>query len=235
MLHRSLAQTARSAARPARFAPSLLAAPPRRASPLAPPPSSLAPHTTADSCPCTVARGYAEPAPTGQFKATSETSGPHQTIPHAPPKPTPFFARKNIGLEVTPLMAFIGTVRSLSPSLSLARGRARERRATSPLYVGLTRSLPLLLALADCRRRDGLPRQELCVHLSLPPSELVLTLSCARSDHRRLGPSASLAPSCVARSRRTTLVLRGCRPWLTLSLVLPRRSSTVTASTMTRA
>ncbi|GAA5838482.1 hypothetical protein JCM9279_003257 [Rhodotorula babjevae] len=86
MLHRSLAQTARSAARPARFTPSLLAAPPR------------------------LARGYAEPAPTGQFKATSETSGPHQTVPHAPPKPTPFFARKNIGLEVTPLMAFIGTI-----------------------------------------------------------------------------------------------------------------------------
>jgi len=170
MLHRSLAQTARSAARPARFAPSLLAAPPRRASPLAPPPSSLAPHTSADSCPCTVARGYAEPAPTGQSKATSETSGPHQTIPHAPPKPTPFFARKNIGLEVTPLMAFIGTVRSLSFSLSLARGRARGRRATSPLDVGLTRSLPpppRARRLSPSRR----PSSSRTVRPSLAPAE----------------------------------------------------------------
>ncbi|GAA5844717.1 hypothetical protein JCM11251_007357 [Rhodosporidiobolus azoricus] len=37
------------------------------------------------------------------------TSTSHPTVPHAPPKPTPFFARKNIGLEVTPLMAFIAT------------------------------------------------------------------------------------------------------------------------------
>ncbi|GAA5903281.1 hypothetical protein JCM8208_002264 [Rhodotorula glutinis] len=86
MLHRSLAQSARSAARPFASSPARISAPPR------------------------LARGYAEPAPTGQSKATSETSGPHQTIPHAPPKPTPFFARKNIGLEVTPLMAFIGTI-----------------------------------------------------------------------------------------------------------------------------
>lgn len=31
-------------------------------------------------------------------------------MPKTPPEPTPFFARKMIGLEVTPLMAFIGTV-----------------------------------------------------------------------------------------------------------------------------
>ncbi|GAA5897396.1 hypothetical protein JCM6882_001876 [Rhodosporidiobolus microsporus] len=38
------------------------------------------------------------------------TSTSHPTVPHAAPKPTAFFARKNIGLEVTPLMAFIATI-----------------------------------------------------------------------------------------------------------------------------
>lgn len=134
MLHRSLAQSARSAARPFASSPARISAPPRRSSPSLPSPPL---RTRADSRPHTVARGYAEPAPTGQSKATSETSGPHQTIPHAPPKPTPFFARKNIGLEVTPLMAFIGTVRSLS--LSSRSRRACRRRSTSPTRCGAHR------------------------------------------------------------------------------------------------
>ncbi|GAA6031985.1 hypothetical protein JCM8097_003374 [Rhodosporidiobolus ruineniae] len=44
------------------------------------------------------------------------TSTSHPTVPHAPPKPTAFFARKNIGLEVTPLMAFILTIVTLGTS-----------------------------------------------------------------------------------------------------------------------
>ncbi|BGP36510.1 hypothetical protein JCM10450v2_000407 [Rhodotorula kratochvilovae] len=93
MLSRSAAQTARLAARPARRVPSLVA--PLRSSPA---PS--------------LARTYASPAGTGSGEGHGQpvTSGPHSTVPHTPPKPTPFFARKNIGLEVTPLMAFVGTI-----------------------------------------------------------------------------------------------------------------------------
>ncbi|GAA5859273.1 hypothetical protein JCM5353_003557 [Sporobolomyces roseus] len=45
-------------------------------------------------------------------KPTTSTS--HPTVPHTAPKPTPFFARKNIGLEVTPLIAFIATIATVA-------------------------------------------------------------------------------------------------------------------------
>ncbi|BGP12542.1 hypothetical protein JCM10213_004873 [Rhodosporidiobolus nylandii] len=60
-------------------------------------------------------RNYSSPASglsEGHGKPTTSTA--HPTVPHAPPKPTPFFARKNIGLEVTPLMAFVGTIVTLA-------------------------------------------------------------------------------------------------------------------------
>ncbi|GAA6051685.1 hypothetical protein JCM3770_001227 [Rhodotorula araucariae] len=89
MLSRSAAQTARLATRPARLAPAFVA--PHRSLPAA-----------------SLTRAYASPASEGHGNPV--TSGPHSTVPHTPPKPTPFFARKNIGLEVTPLMAFVGTI-----------------------------------------------------------------------------------------------------------------------------
>ncbi|TKA52714.1 hypothetical protein B0A53_04167 [Rhodotorula sp. CCFEE 5036] len=56
-------------------------------------------------------RAYAnQPAGTSEHAGSPVTSTSHPTVPKTPPKPTAFFARKNIGLEVTPLMAFIGTI-----------------------------------------------------------------------------------------------------------------------------
>ncbi|GAA5980945.1 hypothetical protein JCM10908_003926 [Rhodotorula pacifica] len=56
-------------------------------------------------------RAYAnQPAGTSEHAGSPVTSTSHPTVPKAPPKPTAFFARKNIGLEVTPLMAFVGTI-----------------------------------------------------------------------------------------------------------------------------
>ncbi|GAA5923356.1 uncharacterized protein JCM15063_003622 [Sporobolomyces koalae] len=55
-------------------------------------------------------RTYASQSDPSHPRGTADTSTAHPTVPHAPPKPTPFFAWKNIGLEVTPLMAFIATI-----------------------------------------------------------------------------------------------------------------------------
>ncbi|GAA5861323.1 hypothetical protein JCM1840_005334 [Sporobolomyces johnsonii] len=76
-----------------------------------------------------LSRNYAD-------KPTTSTS--HPTVPHAPPKPTPFFARKNIGLEVTPLMAFIATIAILATG-SLVRN---------------------LLTDEDIHERHGVPKDE---------------------------------------------------------------------------
>ncbi|GAA5897052.1 hypothetical protein JCM5296_004281 [Sporobolomyces johnsonii] len=81
-----------------------------------------------------LSRNYAD-VPTGD-KPTTSTS--HPTVPHAPPKPTPFFARKNIGLEVTPLMAFIATIALLATG-SLVRN---------------------LLTDEDIHERHGVPKDE---------------------------------------------------------------------------
>ncbi|GJN92251.1 hypothetical protein Rhopal_005281-T1 [Rhodotorula paludigena] len=78
--------------RPARVAPSLSAAPPRL---------PLLYRTYADTSRPNTSEGH----------GVGTTSTSHQTVmPKTPPEPTPFFARKMIGLEVTPLMAFIGTI-----------------------------------------------------------------------------------------------------------------------------
>ncbi|GAA6006620.1 hypothetical protein JCM10207_004996 [Rhodosporidiobolus poonsookiae] len=55
-----------------------------------------------------LSRTYAgQPNTNSDANGSPVTSTSHPTVPHAAPEPTPFFARKNIGLEVTPLMAFI--------------------------------------------------------------------------------------------------------------------------------
>ncbi|GAA5918441.1 hypothetical protein JCM1841_003969 [Sporobolomyces salmonicolor] len=81
-----------------------------------------------------LSRNYAD-IPTGD-KPTTSTS--HPTVPHAPPKPTPFFARQNIGLEVTPLMAFLATIALLATG-SLVRN---------------------LLTDKDIHQRHGVPNDE---------------------------------------------------------------------------
>ncbi|GAA5856341.1 hypothetical protein JCM8547_000880 [Rhodosporidiobolus lusitaniae] len=47
------------------------------------------------------------------------TSTSHPTVPHPPKPDTPFFARKNIGLEVTPLLAFVATIATLGISFGV--------------------------------------------------------------------------------------------------------------------
>ncbi|GAA5969163.1 hypothetical protein JCM11641_007494 [Rhodosporidiobolus odoratus] len=60
-------------------------------------------------------RSYAtQPSGTTEANGSPVTSTSHPTVPHAPPRPTAFFARKNIGLEVTPLMAFVGVIASVA-------------------------------------------------------------------------------------------------------------------------
>ncbi|BGO92775.1 hypothetical protein NBRC10512_007894 [Rhodotorula toruloides] len=99
MLSRAIAPTARLvAARPLRVVPAvpiLLSRSPVLASLVAP----------------SFHRTYAgQPDRSSSHEGAPVTSTSHPTVPRTPPKPTPFFARKNIGLEVTPLMAFIGTI-----------------------------------------------------------------------------------------------------------------------------
>ncbi|GAA6064543.1 hypothetical protein JCM10212_005647 [Sporobolomyces blumeae] len=74
--------------------------------------------------PTSSARSYAtgtEPKSPGP----NATSTSESTIPHKPPKPTPFFAWKNIGLEVTPLMAFIAAI-ALVATGSLVRNLIQD-------------------------------------------------------------------------------------------------------------
>ncbi|BGP52717.1 hypothetical protein JCM8202_005613 [Rhodotorula sphaerocarpa] len=107
MFSRALAPSARLCAqqtalplRAARVSPFALSRGPTPAR-LAPAPFALAQKRT-----------YAnhQPAETSEHAGRPVTSTSHPTVPKTPPEPTPFFARKNIGLEVTPLMAFIGVI-----------------------------------------------------------------------------------------------------------------------------
>ncbi|GAA5885495.1 hypothetical protein JCM16303_002226 [Sporobolomyces ruberrimus] len=77
----------------------------------------------------------------------------HPTEPHTPPKPDAFFAMKNIGLEVTPLMVFIGTI-ALVATGALVRNLISDPDIHSRHGVENDDKLKQVLAMPDEKKGE---------------------------------------------------------------------------------